>query len=1565
MTFNQLLQYIRDKAKHLREKGDLFERAIKNFLKKSPEHNFENVWMWSDWPDHKKYDIQKQDMGIDLVAKEKETGNYIAIQCKCFNEDTQITKKHIDSFLAHSGKKPFTSRLIVTTTDQWNQDAIKATKNLDKRCKILTSSDLEELEFDWTLKGDVQQKEKLTPKDHQEDALRKAKEHFQNHNRGKLIMACGTGKTLTSLHIAEKVTSKNGIILFLAPSISLVSQALRVYAYQRQHTQNYLVVCSDNKAGKDSDGVDVDDLQISPTTDAFKIAKMLRKTSNTRTVVFSTYQSLDKIKEAQSKGSPKFDLVICDEAHRTTGIEATSKENGKTQGNFFTLINKDDYIKAYKRLYMTATPRIYSDTAQTKAQKDQVELCSMDDESIYGKEFYRLDFSKAIERKLLSDYKVIILTIDQKYISDHIQGSLKDTVLNDASKLVGCYRALKDQGEGAKGVMLKKAVAFLNTIKDSKECAKCFSQVVDSLKENQNDGFTCRTKHIDGTDNTIERNKKLEWLKEDAGQTEAQEHICRILFNSKCLTEGIDVPSLDAILFLQPRKSQVDVVQAVGRAMRKSKDKKYGYVILPVVIPAGSDAVKALDNNETYKVVWQVLNALRSHDDKFNAMINDINLNKKAPEKINIVGVGSPSDGISDVDKESITQATSTQLSLLPSGHEKIYAKIVEKCGDRLYQDKWIAKVKTFYETITTRINSLLEKDIKVKTEFTKYHKSLKSIIHAEISQEDSVSMLAEHLLTKRAFDKIFEGYEFSKNNPISVAMDKTIRRLQGYAIENEIKELETFYNAISKRVEGIDNSAGRQKIIKELYEDFIKTAFPKTAEKLGIAYTPIEIVDFILKSADILLKQEFNGRGLTSEGVHIIDAFAGTGIFINRLINNKNLILDKDLARKFEKELHANEILLLPYYVASINIEEAYHNRISGNYQPFPGIVLTDTFNLVSGLTQGHFEDHFKQNKDRIERQKQAPIQVIVGNPPYSGGQQSENDGNKNTSHPELEERIKETYVKESNVQNKNALYDSYIKAIRWASDRIEKQGIIGFVHNGSLIDGRATIGLRKCLVKEFDAIYCFNLRGHIKKFDKKEGENIFGQKSMCSIAITFLIKHNQVEQKQKKDAVIKYYDIGDYLKREQKLKIIDDFTSIQKINWQNITPGPYGDWIHQRDPSFDSFLPLGDKKSKESIFTLHSRGVCTCRDNWAYNFSTKKVKDNMQRMIDFYNQELERLKDQKITKKNFDAIANLDKEKVKWCNRLTQDFIRQKRGAFDKEQIRPSSYRPFTKSYLYFDKMFNNAIYQNPKIFPEPTTENKIICVSGVGANNFSVLITDQISSVDYINKTQCFPLYYYDISDQKATKRDSITDFALQQFQKHYKDQSIIKEDIFYYIYGLLHSKDYQQRYKNNLTKELPRIPFVPQFKDFSKIGQQLANLHLNYEDQRQNPKVHIKKDNQTVLLSSLKTEDLKVKKMKPNKKDQSKIIFNDSITIENIPQEAWNYEINGQSAIKYVTDRYQVKTDKDSQITNNPNDYSEDPAYILKLLLSVITVSLKTQKLIDTLPAINFDKLAQAS
>ena len=1530
-SFKKFLEQIRNKSKSEREKGKFFEKAIRDFLKQSPEHPFQDVYMWADWPDLKKHNFDRQDKGIDLVGIEKETGEVWGIQCKCWDENHRVSRSDLNSFYTYLGKKPFHKGLIVASTDNWGFNAQEVRKNRDKPCQVLNLNDLEQAHFKWSLNSIQKKQEQKTIRPHQQEALSKAKKYFVKHDRGKLIMACGTGKTFTSLKIAESLTKKDGFVLFLAPSISLITQTLREFAYERSESQRYLVVCSDSGAG-DDEGENVSDLQIPPTTKPEKLAKRLKIKSKERTIVFSTYQSLDKLKKAQDLAKVKFDLVICDEAHRTTGADRGGKSS------HFTKIHDKRYIKAHKRMYMTATPKIYGDAIKTKAKKQEVEVHSMDDKDKYGEEFYKLTLSKAIDQKLLSDYKVIVLSIEEEWIAKNIDTVLEGTDLStqDASLMIGCYKALRDQGlkirinekiksksdEGQdeeQGVHLNRAVAFLRTVNDAKETAKHFQKVVECLDNYKNDGFTCETDYIEGRHSSIDRNKKLKWLKEEAGFTDKNEEICRILFNAKCLTEGIDVPSLDAVMFLHPRKSKVDIVQAVGRIIRKQENKDYGYVILPVVIPSGKDPLQALDDNKTYNVVWEALKALRSHDDRFNMIINDLDLNENKSRQIVSLYLGEGTEELQREFEEKSDSAIDTKLmEKIGELDEKIYSQIVDKVGDRIYKEKWIKEVEHSVKTIGTRIESFLKKDHSSKKIFDDYMNVLKNTINSDITKKEAISMLAEHSIVKPIFDKIFQDYKFSDFNPVSKSLNKVLSSLDEYGFEGELKHLREFYQDVTRRVEKVDNPKGRQKIIKELYEDFIKTAFPETAKKLGIVYTPIEIVDFMIRSVDELLQRMNNKNNekfsLSSEGVHVIDGFSGTGTFTNRLLSLKDLIGADDLKRKYEKEIHVNEILLLPYYVSAVNIEEAYFSRI-GKHKSFKGMCLTDTF--IEDYRDKDFLSQENRNRTLASINEKRDCTVIIGNPPYSAY--------KNTSYPKLEQRVREAYTTLSSSTRCKAMDDSYVKAIRWASDKIKDKGIVAFIHNASLLKGQSTDGLRKALAKEFNQIYCLDLRGDQRtkgEKSKKEGGKIFGAGSRVPICVTFLVKNPKLANQKSQ---IFYYDIGDYKSREEKLSIVDNFGTLSNVTWKQITSNKYGDWINQRDDSFYDGIPLGSKKdkSKKTIFDLYSCGVLTGRDSWAYNFSKNQVLQNMSKMI------------------------------------------KQKKGFFQKRKILFSSYRPFSKKHLYFDRIFNARVYLNPKIWIDSKgkrIENQVIATSGKGARTFSVLMTNHIPNYHYVDTAQTFPLYFF---DKEGNLRDGISDWALNKFQSQYQDKSISKEDIFYYIYGLLHSKSYREKYKSNLTKELAHTHFVQDFWAFSKIGKKLSDLHLNYEnqDQWQGVKILRLKDQKPISpLSQLDSKFLQVKKMRFNKiringkpkEDRSTIIFNDHLVVTGIPKEAYDYKINDWSAIKWIMEKYQLKTDKKTGIVDDPNTYSEDPFYILKLLISIITVSLKTNELVESLP-----------
>ena len=1600
MTINTILAEFRQNSTSPRELGDKFERLMLNFLKTDPIYKeyFSEVWMWMDFPKRG----NMPDTGIDLVGIIRDTGDYCAIQCKCYSPDQTLEKSDIDSFFTASGTNLFKKRMIISTTNKWSKNAEAALENQQIPVIRADIYDLANSPIDWdkfSFKNpdhlELKPKKQIRP--HQQTALEKVLAGFKTGDRGKLIMACGTGKTFTALKIAENFPRENNLILFLVPSISLLSQTLREWIAESEINFHSIAVCSDVNVGKnkkkskndDLADITVNDLAFPPTTNAEDIIKSYRAFNTPQpplergafdsplessppsqggvrgglTVIFSTYQSIQAISDAQKKGLPEFDLIICDEAHRTTGVTIFGEDE-----SYFVRVHNQDFIKAKKRLYMTATPKIFSDDTKVQAQENDAFLCSMDDVNIYGKEFHRLSFGEAVSTGLLTDYKVMVLAVDEKFVSATFQQQLADANneldLDDAVKIIGCWnglakRLIKDaQGEDIEDINpMKRAVAFSRTIKDSQKIVKLFADIINQYQQLNPDDeelLQCNLDHVDGTQNSLQRNGKLEWLKAeppltppyqggewDTSLTPATKggnsgNICRILSNARCLSEGVDIPALDAVMFLTPRNSVVDVVQSVGRVMRKAEGKKYGYIILPVGIPADIPPEVALKDNQKYKVIWQVLQALRSHDDRFNDTVNKIELNKRRPPQIAVIGVGGKTEN--NGSSQSAKKGSSyKQLELnfpIEEWRNAIYAKIVTKCGDRQYWEKWAKNVAEIADTHISRIKALLENsESEAKKVFDEFITGLHQNINPNVTPDEAIEMLSQHLITKPIFDALFEGYEFTKYNPVSQTMQRMLDVLEGQSLQKEVKTLEKFYESVRKKASGIDNAEGKQRIIIELYDKFFRAAFPRLVERLGIVYTPVEVVDFMIKSADFALKQEF-GVGLSDEGVHILDPFTGTGTFMVRLLQS-GLIKPEDLQRKFTSELHANEIVLLAYYIAAINIEEAYHfltqypptplvkgglnfnpineggldfNPINeggasfpplirggkGGYQPFNGIVLTDTFQMFENA--GYLlESIFPENNQRVINQKQRNITVIIGNPPYSAGQTSENDGNKNLKYENLDQKIANSYAKHSTATLKNSLYDSYIRGFRWASDRIKDQGIVCFVSNGSFIDNNAMDGFRKCLVNEFTSIYCFNLRGNARTSGeqrRQEKGNVFGEGTRTTIAIIFLIKNSSKKSENK----VFYHDIGDYLSQKEKLDIIKNFGDISTMKWQEITPNENYDWINQRHDDFESFMSLGDKKdaNTKTIFDVYSNGLKTNRDTWCYNFSEKSVINNMKRMIDFYNEQVTAYQDLKGTKPPVEKFIDNDTKKISWSVNLKKDFERQIYHTYQSECVINSMYRPYCKQRLYFNQKFNERPGQIPKIFPNQDLENLVICVTGRGSTKeFSALITNFLPDLELISKSQCFPLYTYEkqselgelfatANTEQYTKKENIPDSILKEYQQKYEDKTITKSDIFYYIYGVLHSPEYKQRFASDLKKMLPRIPFTADFWTFSKAGRELAYYHLNYETIEPYELEEFKKE------LYLDDEDYQVEKMvfgkNKNGIDKTIIIYNIGIIFE---------------------------------------------------------------------------------
>jgi len=1635
----QILNTYRSSSKTEREKGTYFEKLIITFFKYEARYKglYSDVWTYSDWA--KEQGISGKDTGIDLVAKTKGTNDYHAIQCKLYDEDATIYKKHIDSFFTASGKKPFSNRLIVTTTNNWSDNALDALEDQHPPVTKIDLKALEESQIDWSKYIPDQAPVLLTERSerslrkHQERAFNDVVRGFEEADRGKMIMACGTGKTYTSLKLAEHLAGPGKNVLFLVPSLNLLSQTLTEWTQFSETPITSFAVCSDSDVGKKQKGDDrnmlIHELEYPSTTEASKLGEAVKQTKanpatkDTMTVIFSTYHSIDVISKAQKDyGLDDFSLIICDEAHRTTGATFEAESESK-----FVKVHNNDFIRSAKRLYMTATPRIYADIAKATAETENTELCSMDDETLYGRNFHVINFSEAVRLNLLTDYKVVVLTIDEAHVSRRIQGLLSDEnnslKVDDAAKIIGCWKALSKQSAGDDFAhneeAMKRAVAFCQVIEpnqnakthkvSSKQIAGMFQEVIDAYQEQDDSGIdlACETEHVDGSMNASEKESKLNWLK-----AEPPENTCRILSNVRCLSEGVDVPALDAVLFLTPRNSQVDVVQSVGRVMRNAPGKNMGYVILPVVIPAGMSPSEALNDNKVYKVVWDVLQALRSHDDQFDAMINKMDLMEQCPSKMEVVAitdkVTKPSKSSSkpkskgqynigsEEDRKHFTKEDQQKMEFSVGEIERaLYAKVVKKCGNRMHWEDWANDIAKIAKTHITRIETIVkdaERNPQDAKAFNNFTDELRDDLNDSITDDEIIEMLAQHLITKPVFDALFEDYSFASNNPVSKAMQNVLDRLNEHHLEKEADTLNKFYYSVQMRAEGIDNAAGKQKIVVELYDKFFRNAFPHMTERLGIVYTPVEVVDFIIHSINDLLKQEFD-LSLGDKEVHIIDPFTGTGTFITRLLQS-GLITKEQLEHKYSNEIHANEIVLLAYYIAAINIEAVYHGIMGGDYKPFEGICLTDTFQMYE--QDDMISDLLTDNSDRRKRQKKLDIRVIMGNPPYSAGQKSANDNNANVGYQELDESIRRSYAEKSTATLKNALYDSYIRAIRWASNQLNKTGagIIGFVTNAGFLEANTGDGIRKCLAEEFSSIYVFHLRGNQRtsgETSRKEGGKIFGSGSRAPIAITLLVKNPNAKQ----HGQIFWHDIGDYLTQAEKLSIIEEFASIEGITqsdkWKSITPDKYGDWVNQRDDGFQDHILIGEKRGKsKTLFDIYSGGLKTNRDTWCYNQSRNKIALNMQSTIRFYNNEVERLHD--ITDIN-QIKNNVDKNPVNisWDHAQYIGIKNNKKDEFKPTGIVKSIYRPYTRSWVYFDGFFNNRIYQLPKIYPNPDTKNLVIFLSGKGSSKaFSALIVSAIPDVQLMFNGQGFPLYQYEevneISDEEVLigksnttdigevsyqRKDAITDDGLNHFLKAYPSENISKEDIFYYVYGLLHSPDYRSRFEMNLSKELPRMPRVKKAKDFwafSQAGRDLAKWHLDFEEAPiYKCDIELKKGKK---ITDLTAKDYYVKKMKfartrnsegKSVPDKSTIIYNPHITLKNIPLEAYDYVVNGKSAIEWVMERQGVKTDKKSGITNDANDWAIEtmgnPKYPLELLQRIITVSLETNKIVNSLPKLD--------
>lgn len=1635
-----VLDTYRQHAHSTRELGTYFEDLVKVYFENDDlqTQHYDKIWTYADWIAERGQDESKADTGIDLVAKLRGTeDDYCAIQCKFYDAAHHLQRPDIDSFFSASGRKPFVRRILIDTTAVplgKNAQALFEASGQYVESQRIGLSQLEESRIDWgvfTQQKQVVLKKKKSPYEHQRQALEAARDGFVTADRGKFIMACGTGKTYTGLIVAEALAGKGGRVLFMVPSLALMAQTVTEWSNDAQLPLRCFAVCSDTQVGKrvtdDVADLNQHDLAFPATTSGEKIAaEATPEDPESMTVVFSTYQSIQAITAAQKQhGLPAFDLIICDEAHRTTGVTLSGDDDSN-----FVRIHENAYVEGKKRLYMTATPRIYGDNVKGKANEGGHELASMDDKNLFGEVLFYRGFSWAVENHHLTDYKVIVLAMDEGLVATGLQKALaadNELLLDDASRIVGCYKALTKETLKADisydAQPMRRALAFCKDIKTSKMIEAQFTEVVEEYlahytpeDEDAAPALECEIRHVDGTFKAKDRTQLLDWLKAPSDENE-----CRILTNARCLSEGVDVPALDAIMFLHPRKSQIDVVQSVGRVMRKAEGKKMGYVILPIGVPAGVPPEQALNDNEKYKVVWQILNALRAHDERFDALINKAGLGEDVSGQIEIIGInqeelnsitaevdnlpskssaldsgsdvgGKGNDSGDDTGGDSTSTSTGGNvqfgLNFNEDVSEAILAKIVAKCGTRDYWEDWATDIADIASKHITRIHATLaDSQGKARAAFDAFLAELRDDLNNSITEEEAVEMLAQHLITRPVFETLFEGHQFTKENPVSNAIQNILDVLEEHAIDKETKPLEKFYESVKRRAKGVETAHGKQRLVVELYDKFFRSAFPRLTKRLGIVYTPVEVVDFIIHSVNDVLQSEF-GQTLGSKGVHIIDPFTGTGTFVTRLLQS-GLIKPEELEHKYKHEIHANEIVLLAYYIAAINIEAVYHDISNTEaYTPFEGICLTDTFEMYE--SEDMIAKLLANNSERRKRQKKLDLKVIMGNPPYSSGDKDD-DGNKNISYKDLDNSIAQTYVASSlNDMGKSKVYDSYIRAIRWGSNRLRESGDIGvlaFVTGSAWVERGFADGMRKSLTEEFSSIYVLHLRGDVRKdmLSKGragEGGNIFDSGSMTGIAITIFVKNPSSIEK----GNIYFHDIGSSLSTSEKKQKLVEFFSVNgvdlSVGWQKIKPNNYLDWLSQRNESFHENIAMGDKKKKEAIkiFELYSMGIKSNRDIWTFNSSRKNLHEKIDEMICFYNQENERVSSSIGLA---EELVNRDKLKIKWTSDILSKLSKGWVSCFFQEKLTISMYRPFSKNWYYNDADWSWTRHLMPKIFPHNDVMNRVIIVSGVGARaGFSALMVNELPCLDIVEKGQCFPLKLYEPAEESEVAtdwieqqqqgeivdgyrvKDGITDAGLQHFQEAYPGEAITKEDIFYYVYGLLHSEDYRERYADNLSKELPRMPRVKEVADFWAFvdaGRALGELHINYEQVDPYPVGF--KVSRGRTYENLTDADFRVDKKwkyggKAKDKDRTTVQYNKNITMTGIPLEAYEYVVNGRPALEWVMERQVVKTDKASGIVNDANDFAietmGDAAYPLKLFQRLITVSLESRKIVNSLP-----------
>ncbi len=1507
------------------EKGRLLEVATKLYL----ENQGFKTYFWQEWASQK--GLPLQDTGIDLVAEID--GELYAVQCK--NWSRAVSWENLGTFVSSLLRRDIDFKGVYLVATSITKEVERKIRELKKPIFFIPVEDLNEYldQAKALLEGRPLIKEKKQLRPYQEQAIQSVLEGFKSHDRGKLIMPPGTGKTLVALRIAESF-GVGKLVLFLCPSIALLDQSIKAWFRDSELPIHAYAVVSDKGVGKDDELNSRSLLSYRATTSAEELLRAFRLEEDKLNVIFATYQSLDVIKEAQQKGLPEFDLIICDEAHRTAGVSKREETN-------FKLVHSNENIKGKKRLYMTATPKVFDVEREERERIEEenlVKIFDMSDEKIFGPTFFEYSFRMAIEEGYLSPYRIVVMTVDKKEVQEKLYEYLisQDSLsIDDTTKLVGLGKLIKGEVLNEDGTPLnlsiKRGIVFVNRVSKSKQVAEDFEAV---FREYFGTLSPAEVQHIDGNMSVFDKRNKINWLRQGGEKS-------HILTNAKVLTEGIDVPALDFVAFFDPKESVVDIIQALGRVVRKAQNKEFGLVFIPLVVSTDRENIDEQIERTSYKTLWQVLNAVASLDSAFQSQIRVI-----------LIEDGNRTREIDpNRDRVIVLDRGNIKTSLFEPIRKYLSTKIVRsfRLGSIFLRD-WAQETAKTAKDLKDHVQIALEKDPAFRQKFEELRRALTTLLNESISDQDAINLIVQYILTKPIFDAVFEH-----KSQVDEILDSIFEYFKHF-LQNNIRDLDKFYEQVQSKASGLRNEEERQEFLRHLYTNFFSVAFKETTDEVGIAYTPVPLVSFIVKFVNHLVQTHF-GKSLDDEGVVILEPFAGMGTFISLAIENMDP--QKLEEKRKRKEIWANEILLLPYMAMVKNIESTIARR-TGKHLPFETALWTDSFSLMEKLYEKQspklpmiIPEKFKE---LLNAQLKAKVNVIISNPPWRAWRENENVGRQNVRYENLRKRIGQTYAKYSKqlgTTNVNSLYDTYIQAIRMASDRIE-EGVIGFVVNNGWLTSLAGRGVRKALSEEFAEVYVYDLRGDARAKSKKEGENVFSiQTGNC---LLFLVKRKD----KKGSAKIHYKAVRDYATKEEKFAELREWEDQpDQIDWQEIKPNQKHDWIDQGVEEFESFVKLGDKRNKHEItvFDVYSIGLKTGRDTYAYNFSGDDLKKHMERLIDTFNEHLERVWKGEITRKNVEGKVERDQRKIKWDSALRDWLFKLKeRQMFKSEQVFPAFYRPFVPMWVYFEKVFNSRTGLFPSIFPMPDAWNLAIVVSGKGSGWFDAFITDRIVDHGFMYNAQVFPFFTYTEveipSSTTSQRRFNITDHALKLFRSALKDLSITKVDIFSYVFGVLSAPSYVERFRNNLSKELPRVPILDSFREISELGKWLAGLQLDY--QRYVWAVVMKEEREdlpeysdlTVIADENALSEY-VERVQFNQANRE-IIINGKVKVQGIPEFAFECKVGNYPPIRWVSEYLAREEDRDTGIVWDPRLRVEEFVDIVKKLVAFSDICLEIKE-----------------